>query len=59
MLDPELAARVLDEALENYLADNLNAWELQADGSYRKRRRRATAPCRTRRRPALLAKICA
>ena len=28
--------RVHDEALANYLADNLNAWELQADGGYRK-----------------------
>ena len=36
ILDPALAARVYDEALANYLADNLNAWELQADGSYRK-----------------------
>jgi polyphosphate kinase len=34
VLQPELAARVKDEALDNYLADNLNAWELQADGSY-------------------------
>ncbi len=36
LLDPELAARVYDEALANYLADNLNAWELLADGEYRK-----------------------
>src|SRR5690606_35106524 len=36
ILDPQLAARVHAEALENYLADNLNAWELQSDGSYRK-----------------------
>ncbi|HRO26956.1 MAG TPA: polyphosphate kinase 1, partial [Luteimonas sp.] len=36
ILDPELAARVKEEALDNYLADNLNAWELQADGEYRK-----------------------
>ncbi len=34
ILDPELAARLRDEALDNYLADNLNAWQLQADGSY-------------------------
>jgi polyphosphate kinase len=34
ILDPVLAARARDEALDNYLADNLNAWELQADGSY-------------------------
>ncbi len=36
ILDPALAERARDEALDNYLADNLNAWELQADGSYRK-----------------------
>ena len=23
-------------SLENYLADNLNAWELRSDGTYRK-----------------------
>ena len=34
ILDPALAARVKREALDNYLADNCNAWELQADGSY-------------------------
>ncbi|WP_149194137.1 polyphosphate kinase 1 [Luteimonas suaedae] len=36
VLDPELAGRVREEALNNYLADNTNAWELQADGAYRK-----------------------
>jgi len=34
VLDQELAARVRSEALEQYLDDNLNAWELQADGQY-------------------------
>jgi polyphosphate kinase len=38
ILDPALAARVKREALDNYLADNVNAWELHADGSYRKLR---------------------
>ncbi len=36
ILDPELAKRVYREVLQNYLDDNLNAWELQADGRYRK-----------------------
>ena len=36
ILDPDVHARVFDEALANYLADNVNAWELQHDGSYRK-----------------------
>ncbi|HET7360154.1 MAG TPA: polyphosphate kinase 1 [Rhodanobacteraceae bacterium] len=34
ILDPELAARVYDEALANYLADNTQAWQLGADGRY-------------------------
>ena len=36
ILDPALAARVKAEALDNYLADNVDAWLLQADGSYRR-----------------------
>ena len=36
ILDPALADRVFGEALENYLEDNLNAWELQSDGDYTK-----------------------
>jgi polyphosphate kinase len=34
ILDPELAARAKTEALDNYLTDNLNAWELQSSGTY-------------------------
>ncbi|MCE5232165.1 MAG: polyphosphate kinase 1 [Mizugakiibacter sp.] len=34
ILDPELAGRVYDEALANYLADNTQAWTLGADGRY-------------------------
>src|SRR3546814_19525122 len=34
ILDPAIATRVRDEALDNYLADNLHAWELQPDGSH-------------------------
>lgn len=32
--DDELKARVITESLENYCADNAEAWELQMDGSY-------------------------
>jgi polyphosphate kinase len=32
--DPEQALRVKNESLDNYLLDNTNAWELQADGRY-------------------------
>ena len=34
ILDEKLAERVFDEELANYLADNLQAWELREDGSY-------------------------
>jgi polyphosphate kinase len=34
ILDPALAERVRREALDNYLADNVDAWLLQADGRY-------------------------
>ena len=34
VLDADLARRVHREGLQNYLDDNLNAWELQADGRY-------------------------
>jgi len=34
ILDPANAARVYDEALANYLDDNVSAWQLQPDGDY-------------------------
>jgi polyphosphate kinase len=34
ILEPTLRARVIEEALDSYLADNTQAWLLQADGSY-------------------------
>ncbi|HZW51031.1 MAG TPA: polyphosphate kinase, partial [Rudaea sp.] len=36
ILDAELARRVYAEALENYLADNTQAWLLDAGGRYRR-----------------------
>ncbi|QIL21039.1 polyphosphate kinase 1 [Thermomonas sp. HDW16] len=36
ILDPACAQRVRREGLLNYLADNQNAWELDADGNYGK-----------------------
>jgi len=36
IVDPDLAKRVYTEALENYLADNLQAWILNADGGYQR-----------------------
>jgi len=32
--DPRLATRVFKESLQNYLADNTQAWLLESDGSY-------------------------
>ncbi len=34
ILDSDLAKRIYREVLQNYLDDNLNAWDLQADGRY-------------------------
>ncbi|MET0289757.1 MAG: polyphosphate kinase 1 [Pseudoxanthomonas sp.] len=36
ILDAKLAMRVYREGLQNYLDDNLNAWELDAEGGYHK-----------------------
>jgi polyphosphate kinase len=36
ILDPLLASRVYEEGLAGYLADNSQAWELRADGSYQR-----------------------
>jgi polyphosphate kinase len=37
ILDPKLRKRVIQEGLKPYLRDNQQAWEMQSDGSYRKR----------------------
>ena len=51
ILDPELAAaRATTKRWRTTCADNLNAWELHADGDYRTRARPATTRCRIRRR---------
>ncbi len=36
VLDSDLSKRIYREVLQNYLDDNLNAWELRADGRYDK-----------------------
>jgi polyphosphate kinase len=36
ILDNDLSRRIYREVLQNYLDDNLNAWELRADGRYEK-----------------------
>ncbi|MFN0039215.1 MAG: polyphosphate kinase 1 [Burkholderiales bacterium] len=35
VLDPKLKKRVIDESLKIYLADNVQAWEMNGDGVYR------------------------
>ena len=54
--DPALRKRVVDEGLRAYLADNRDAWELDADGSWAKVAPRGAARSRARRRPTLLAR---
>lgn len=36
LLDPELRARALDEEILNYLADNQQSWQLDAEGRYQR-----------------------
>ena len=43
ILQPELAARVREETLDNYLADTEHAWELGPDGEYARVESRAGA----------------
>ncbi len=40
MLDAKLKRRVINESLKASLKDNVKAWEMQPDGSYRRRARR-------------------
>jgi polyphosphate kinase len=44
VLDKNLKKRVIDEGLRPYLKDNANAWELDGDGEYRRRRLHAKTP---------------
>jgi polyphosphate kinase len=37
LLDPKVKKRVIKEGLEPYLKDNMNAWEMLPDSSYRRR----------------------
>ncbi|MEW6133921.1 MAG: polyphosphate kinase 1 [Pseudomonadota bacterium] len=40
VLDPRLKKRVIQEGLKPYLRDNQQAWEMQPDGSFRRRGRK-------------------
>jgi polyphosphate kinase len=41
--DAKLSRRVIDECLQPYLHDKLDAWEMQADGSYQRARGRGAS----------------
>ena len=56
ILDPELAARVYNETLANYLSDNTQAWLLRSDGHYRRAEPGDAAPHNAQQ--TLLEKIC-
>ena len=45
VLDSRLKRRVIREGLRPYLQDNCQTWELQSDGSYRKRAARSSPRC--------------
>ncbi|HEX8978225.1 MAG TPA: polyphosphate kinase 1 [Parasulfuritortus sp.] len=40
LLDARLKKRVINESIKPYLKDNMQTWEMQPDGSYKKRPRR-------------------
>jgi polyphosphate kinase len=58
ILDPELARRVYNETLDNYLRDNTQAWMLGTDGRY-SRRIPATGEAPYNAQQTLLADYCA
>jgi polyphosphate kinase len=46
VLDPKARRRIMREGLKAYLDDNVQAWEMQPDGSFRRRKRsRGKAVC--------------
>ena len=57
ILAPALVQRIHEEVLDNYLADNLDAWELHADGSYHRVEAEEGAPPHSA-QAWLLEKIC-
>ncbi|WP_028536996.1 polyphosphate kinase 1 [Paludibacterium yongneupense] len=45
ILDAKIKRRLIKEGLRAYLEDNVNSWEMQPDGSYRRRVARGRAHC--------------
>ncbi len=56
ILDPQLLARVVAEELDNYLADNTQAWSLQSEGGYQRIERGEAEPHAAQ--TALLERLC-
>jgi polyphosphate kinase len=56
VLDRKLKARVIREGLKIYLADNTQAWEMDPDGSYERRRARGVPRAAQERLLALLSR---
>ena len=56
ILDPQLATRVYEETLANYLADNTQAWLLENDGHYTRATSGQDTPHSAQ--DTLLAKLC-
>jgi polyphosphate kinase len=50
ILSPKLKSRIEDQILATGLADDVKAWKLQQDGSYRKRNRSDASPVRSQER---------
>ena len=44
VLDPKLKRRVIREGLKPYLEDNMQAWDMQPDGSFRRAKRGRSKP---------------
>ncbi len=49
VIDKRLKKRVMEEGLEPYLADNTEAWEMDADGRYKRRSARGAKACSAQR----------
>jgi polyphosphate kinase len=56
ILDPNLRQRVYEEGLEGYMADNMQAWELQSDGEYLRVKLNRDMPHANQ--SALLSRLC-
>ena len=57
MRDPALRKRVVDEGLKAYLADNREAWELDADGAWSQGQAAARRASAVPRKRELLARM--